>query len=144
MMIDPSQAYDFILTALCIWREARNQPIEAKRAVGWVIRNRAMNPSWWGGRGPSPWSDVVLRPYQFSSFNASDPNAAKWPRVSDKAEWDAWLQCLNVTQGVWESSGADPTLNATHYHDKSVLPSWTAKMTPTITIGAFCFYRETL
>ena len=109
--------------------------MEAKRAVAWTIRNRAQNPSWWG----SGYADVILKPYQFSSFNSNDPNATKLPRPSDPS----WLNSMQAAKEAWWNQGPDPTGNATHYFDDSIpKPSWTASMTPTLKVGKLNFYRE--
>lgn len=107
--------YDLFLMALCVWREARGQSMEAKRCVAWVIRNRADKPGWWGG--PSI-ASVVLRPWQFSSFNQHDPNACKLPLPADPS----WISSLIAAQEGFTKSTVDPSQGATHYYDKSLDP----------------------
>jgi len=65
------------LMKLCVWREARGEGMLGKRGVAQVIQNRANDPSWWGHDIRS----VILKPWQFSSFNMADPNSEKWPAV---------------------------------------------------------------
>jgi spore germination cell wall hydrolase CwlJ-like protein len=139
MTYTAEQAYEFILVALCVWREARGEPRDAKRGVAWTIRNRAMQPSWWG----KDWVSVVLKPWQFSSFNADDPNVAKWPSPQDSA----WLACMEAAEEALSGSGEDPTGGATHYHDASLdrnPPSWACdgSMQPTAHLGRLRFYRR--
>ena len=138
MTLQPESAYEFTLAALCVWREARGESAEGKRAVAWVIRNRALTPSWWG----SGWSGVILKPFQFSSFNSSDPNAVKWPAKGDPA----WMECLNAAAEVFEGEAQDdPTRGATHYYDDSIpKPEWTRAMIPVLKVGRLNFYKETL
>jgi len=62
-----ADSYQPFLWALCLWREARGQSDDAKRAVLHVILNRAKA----GFRGSDP-ASVILWPYQFSSFNPKD------------------------------------------------------------------------
>ena len=107
--------YDLFLMALCVWREARGQSMEAKRCVSWVIRNRADQPGWWGG--PSI-ASVVLKPWQFSSFNQHDPNSSKLPLPADPS----WVASLIAAQEGFTKSAKDPTLGATHYYDRSLDP----------------------
>lgn len=137
--MNPQQAYEFILLALCIWREARGEIIPGKFAVAWSIRNRALNPDRWG----SGWAGVILKPLQYSSFNAHDPNAGKWPDASDTS----WMACLQAAQAAYAGEGEDPVLGATHYFDRSLdgaLPAWATSpaMVHVVNIGNLRFYRK--
>lgn len=141
--MNPAQAYDFILLALCIWREARGETLNAKNAVAWSIRNRVLQPSWWG----HGWAGVVLMPAQYSSFNRTDPNATKLPMDTDPS----WQDSLLAAQSVYSSDLTvdprlpDPTNGATHYFDLSLdlhPPSWAIEMTKTCDIGRLHFYRK--
>jgi hypothetical protein len=62
------EMYPLFMTAIAVWREARGEPIEGKKAVAAVIRNRARLRN-------EALDAIVLQPYQFSSFNANDPEA---------------------------------------------------------------------
>ena len=131
--------YDLFLMALCVWREARGEPMEAKRAVAWVIRNRADKPSWWGG--PSI-ASVVLHPYQFSSFNRNDPNSSKLPKPDDPS----WIASLMAAQDACDHVGPDPTSGAVDYFDKSMdadPPPWATdkSMVHCCDLGDFHFYK---
>lgn len=136
----PQQCFEIALLALCIWREARGEPLDAKQAVAWAIRNRVTNPSWWG----NSWQSVILKPWQFSSFNAGDPNAVKWPQETDSS----WQASLGFANDVWHGTGVDPTGGATHYFDNSLdnhPPGWATdgSMQHCADIGALRFYRRT-
>lgn len=140
-MISPEHAYDVVLLALCIWREARGEPIDAKRGVAWVVRNRVEHPSWWG----KDWNSVILKPWQFSSFNSTDANAVKWPSPLDTA----WQASLEAAREVFAGDGADPTGGATHYHDDSLdaePPAWArdGSLTPTVRLGRLRFFRPSV
>jgi spore germination cell wall hydrolase CwlJ-like protein len=141
----PVQAYDFILLALCIWREARGEALNTKNAVAWSIRNRVLNPGWWG----TGWSGIILQPFQYSSFNRSDPNATKLPMQTDPS----WQDSLIAAQQVYSSDPAtapaiaDPTNGATSYFDMSLdlnPPSWATdgSFVKTADIGRLHFYRK--
>ncbi len=137
---DNNEFYSVFIMALCIWREARGESIPAKQAVAWVIRNRAAHPSWWGG--PSIPS-VVLKPYQFSSFNRNDPNSTKFPSPEDLS----WVASLNAAQDVLTDKVPDPTGNAVFYFDKSLdssPPSWATDGSTdwTVDIGSLHFYKR--
>jgi cell wall hydrolase len=122
--------YSTFLLALCAWREARGEPLDAQRGVIWTILNRAAKPGWWGRDIIS----VILCPYQFSSFNQNDPNATKFPAPNDPA----WPEILLAAV----APGTDPTGGATSYYDDSIpAPSWAGEMTPTVKLGRLNFYR---
>lgn len=112
----PAAELDSILCRLCLWREARGESLAAKAAVLAVIRNRANDPK---NRWPKTLAGVVTQKFQFSSFNAKDPNVTAWPKYGSHADWIAWLDCCAVYDAPLT---ADPTSGATHYHDKSIPP----------------------
>src|SRR5436190_18312786 len=96
----PANLRDFTETfmlALAIWREARGEPPDAKRAVGWVIRNRVQRGGWFG----ADYGAVILKPAQFTSFSAGDPNAARFPRFDDSSWRDAVTAAVDVLSPLW-------------------------------------------
>lgn len=130
--------------ALCLWREARNQPREAIQAVYSVIRNRMADPRW-----PKTGAGVVLQPRQFSCFNANDPQAGKFPRVDAVGELEQpFLDCLAIVT----ADAPDNTGGANHYHDASIQPPYKAwlgvqataadlRAKQTASYGALRFYK---
>ena len=143
--MNPSQMYELVLLALCNWREARGESVDAKLAQAWTVRNRTLHPSWWG----HDWVSVILKPFQYSSFNATDPNASKMPGMEDTS----WADCLKVAEQVYNFTGpvygdpGDPTAGSTHYFDKSLdlhPPVWATdgSMVHVTDIGSFRFYRR--
>jgi N-acetylmuramoyl-L-alanine amidase len=123
--------YDSILTALCIYREARGESREAKRGVYHVVANRTRDKRW-----PRIRSEVILQPGQFASFMPGDPNATVMPHWNDAA----WQECCAVV----DDPGADPTGGANHYHsipESKPQPKWAAGRTPCAVIGPFKFFR---
>jgi hypothetical protein len=117
----PAAELDSILCRLCLYREARGESLAAKTAVLAVIRNRANDPK---NRWPKTLAGVVLQPFQFSSFNAKDPNVTAWPKAPIvpsvkppySADWLSWLDCC----AVWDSPlTADPVAGAQYYCDVS-------------------------
>ena len=78
----PGQSEQFtniFMLALAIYREARGEDMAGKIAVGCVIRNRVLHPSWYG----RTWFECITKPYQFSSFNLSDPNSIVFGSPTD-------------------------------------------------------------
>jgi N-acetylmuramoyl-L-alanine amidase len=124
------------LFKLCVWREARGEGQLGKRGVAHVIQNRAANPGWWGG--PSLHS-VILKAWQFSSFNPGDPNSEKWPADDDPSFQDCSEICETVTRGTDE----DITNGATSYYDISIpAPVWVTDGSNdlTLAVGRLKFY----
>ncbi len=130
--------YSLILLAICIWRESRGEVYEGKQGVAWTIQNRVLSPRWWG----HSLNGVILMPWQFSSFNANDPNAVKWPIPTDPA----WVDSLEIATKVLDGSLADNTGGATSYFDNSITsPTWATdgSNTATVSIGNLNFYKLT-
>ena len=124
-------SYQEWLLALCIWREARGEEYKAKAGVAWSIRNRVARPGWWG----NSLYTVILKPWQYSSFNAGDPNATKFPVPDDMY----WLDCVRAT-----AEPDDVSLGATHYYDRSLdghPPEWAKSMTHTCNLGNLRFFK---
>jgi spore germination cell wall hydrolase CwlJ-like protein len=129
--------YDQFILALCLWREARGASQQALAGIAAVIRNRmADSRRRWPGTIPG----VILERLQFSSFNAGDPNAVKFPIPGTSSDWNAWQSCLDV---VLTPLTADPTGGATNYESCELghLPSWADANRLTATIGPFRFYK---
>ncbi len=129
--------YEDWLTSLCLWREARGSTIGALRAIYWVLHNRATDPK---SRWPKDIPGVILQPKQFSSFNAGDPNATKFPQSSNPQDYTAFQSC----QSIATSPGDDPTQGANHYESippNSPKPSWADPNKVTCIVGPFTFYR---
>lgn len=134
--MDPRQAYQFGLLPLAIWREARGTSLIAMIGVGFVIKNRVSKPGWWG----NDWPSVILKKFQFSSFNWDDPNSQNFPKEDD----ERWKQALMAAQTVWCDTSLDPTGGATYYFDKSLdsnPPEWSKEQVHTCDIGPFHFYK---
>ena len=58
-----------------------------------------------GSPPPEGYSGVILKPFQYSSFNRNDPNSAKFLHANDPA----WQQCLAVAQDVSDAVSGSPT-----------------------------------
>lgn len=138
--------YDSFMIALCIWREARGSSLAAMTAVYHVILNRVADPR---GRWPKTIVQVILQHEQFSSFNANDPNAMKFPIqpvTGSSLDWDAWMNCCTVVANT--SLTADPTQGATNYVSvdsmgkvPSAANSWAKAENLTYQVGAFRFFK---
>lgn len=130
---------DVTLLTMCIWGEARGEDLPVKMAVGCTVRNRALNPRWWG----RSWKEVILKPYQYSAFNHGDPNRTKMQDpLKKERDGRTWRQCLWVAWGIYYGLVEDITGGATHYHQRDMrkYPSWSEELTRTTEMGPFLFY----
>lgn len=128
--------------ARTIYGEARGESVRGKEAVAAVIMNRvrrarsAGGTYWWGGTV----EEVCRRPWQFSCWNAGDPNR---PRIDGVGPGNRVFQtCRRIARRALAGTLADPTDGATHYHAKSVSPPWARGKSPSAEIGGHVFYSN--
>jgi spore germination cell wall hydrolase CwlJ-like protein len=138
-MVEPkpySECSDLELMSLCCWREARGEGMLGKRGVCHVIANRVRA----GHFGGSNIHVVILKPWQFSSFNAADPNSDKWP-VEGEA---SWLDCIDAAKSVLENCDEDFTRGALFYFSPPLtvppVRQW-GNVTETIHVGRITFCK---
>jgi spore germination cell wall hydrolase CwlJ-like protein len=126
---------DIDITARTLYGEARGQPVEGIIAVAGVIMNRVAAKRY--GDGPA---GVCLRPWQFSCWNASDPNKAIIEAVEPGNREFDW--CRLVASLAVRGLLHDPSGQATHYHTTGVAPDWSRGKTPCAVIGDHLFFRD--
>ncbi|GCE83116.1 cell wall hydrolase [Komagataeibacter diospyri] len=118
------------------WGEARGEGLCGMQAVLNVIGNRAAHPGWWGRDITS----VCRAPWQFSCWNADDPNAGKIASLnqSDPQYRTAHELALQLVAGalVDLTDGAD-----SYYRHGSPVPMWALPRFFIKTIGHHDFYR---
>jgi spore germination cell wall hydrolase CwlJ-like protein len=127
-----------------IYAEAEDQPLDGKFAVACVIRNRVLNPGWWG----KDWRSVLLKPLQFSCLNHDNPTGrarvekACWPF---KMHHDVnWRECRMVAFGMLNDCFGDFTGGANHYYNPSIVkrhPVWAINRTPSCKVGDHWFFK---
>lgn len=146
MIITPR---DIEILAATIYGEARGETQQGKEMVGWSIRNRAEidlgndgKPDWWG----EGIAGVCLAPWQFSCWNANDPNRAKMlalglpQSLADPVYRDCLLAALTVAQAP--RIPAD-LVGITHYYAAGIpAPAWAAKAEFYGCVGGHLFYRK--
>ena len=125
--------------ARTLWGEARGEPVRGIEAVAAVVVNRVRRAErrgghWWGGSIVA----VCRKPYQFSCWNANDPNRAKLLAVT--AADPVFATCLRVARRAVAGLLPDPTGGATHYHRLGLHPSWATGHSPCAEIGRHLFY----
>ena len=134
VLIEPYKSSAYKLLALCIWREARSESIEAKMAVASVIRNRcALAPQQGFGRTTS---ENILK---FPSFSEGDKNADKYPMLNDPS----WHDSLQAAQLATTGLSPDRSNGAVFYHDDStaVPPHVWGYVQECAVVGRLTFYR---
>ena len=126
---------DTTILALCVWREARNQKLDAQVGVAFSILNRVQKPSWWGNDVLS----VVFKKWQFSSFtDPHDRQLTTWPAPTA----DSWLTALAVAEQALAGVVANPVPHADSYYDDSIAPpEWATPERFVAAIGALRFFN---
>lgn len=132
IMTDTNEQIDYI--ARTAWGEARGEGATGMQAVINVIMNRAKKGGWYG---LTP-KDVVLKKWQFSCWNAGDPNREKLLAVTTADK--NFAKALDLATLAYNGQLPDITGGAVNYHAKSISPSWAPKMKKTATIGSHIFY----
>ncbi len=131
--VEPYLSDERLLTALCVWRESRGESQLGKLGVVWTLRNRCSLAPAQGFKHTL--TDNILKPWAFSSFNANDPNADKYPDASDAS----WQHCLAAV----DSTEPDPTDGAVFYYSPPIPappPAW-GHVAPTASIGNLHFCK---
>lgn len=135
--------------ARTIWGEARGEGQIGMIAVAHVILNRVRARRWYG-RGVKGVDDhsvaaVCLKPWQFSCWNAADPNREKLLALTP--DDPDFRRCLFAALGVMINAQgfADPTEGSDHYHADHLtpgqLPDWAKGERPVVSIGRHKFYN---
>jgi N-acetylmuramoyl-L-alanine amidase len=125
-----------------LWGEARGEGFDGQVAVAWTIRNRVEDnktKSWWG----EGYDGVCQKRWQFSCWNANDPNFL-YLSGAKPIPAAQYAQCLKAALLVVNGQVPDPTSGATHYYATTMPkpPTWIAKATLTLHLGAHRFYKN--
>lgn len=135
-----------VLLAMCIFGEARGDIAEAKVGVGCVVRNRVGLQGRYGHGFPG----VILKPYQFSSFNDNDPNHSKLLRPLDHEKPEVWDACYTAAYITYWGSQRDITDGAVFYYSKPLKApprkkdgtlAW-GSVEHTVDLGGLSFWKE--
>lgn len=127
--------------ARTLYGEARGEGLLGLEAVANVILNRVKlakekRVTWWG----DTISEVCLKPFQFSCWNANDVNNRIIRQVDEK---DAVFRlCQRIARRAAGGFLTDLTKGATHYHAKVVNPKWALRQIPIFEYKNHLFYRE--
>ncbi|HLF96155.1 MAG TPA: cell wall hydrolase [Methylococcaceae bacterium] len=127
---------DIDTLARTVWGEARGEGREGREAVASVVLNRLKNPARFG----NSIEKICLQPFQFSCWNANDPNR---PQLENADASDpVFAECLAIAQAAAQGRLADSVLGADHYHTDGVSPDWSRGKVPCVTIGSHLFYND--
>ena len=126
----PEELAEYYLLALCIWREARGEPMLGKLYVAQTIKNRVKDSRW-----PDTYTDVILQPLQFSAFNKNDIQVSMYPKPED----NNWADCVAAADMVLDCK--EDFIKANHYHARSVKPKWAKQEYIVAQIGNHIFYN---
>lgn len=130
------------ILARTLWGEARGERKIGREAVASVVMNRVAVAAIHGGRfwwGSDPVT-VCLKPWQFSCWNANDPNQLKLELVG--AADRIFAQCLSIADAALAGRLEDRVSGATHYHVEGLSPPWAKGVTPVAKIGRHVFYKD--
>lgn len=135
--------HDLSVTAATLYGEARGEGLTGLLAVGCVIRNRVISPVRWWGTG---WAGVCQAPWQFSCWNANDPNRAQLQDLVDdppRGLHQTWDACVLAARAVMVELLPDITKGADHYCTKAVAAktAWAKGKTPVASIGNHLFFK---
>lgn len=113
-MVDFKNDIDILARTLLGECEPWNED-EAK-AIASVIMNRVRFKNW-----PNTPAAVCLQPWQFSCWNANDPNRGRI--IAAAGRW--FEKCLDIATLAVKHGIHDPTCGATHYYLSSIkTPKW--------------------
>ena len=89
-------------------------------------------------------TDTVSEAYQFSCWNAGDPNLRAIRNVEalapDSHDGRMWLAARRIAEEILSGRSADPTGGALFYHTTAVAPLWSRGVAPIALIGNHVFF----
>ncbi len=133
------QQKELTLLTMCLWGEARGSSGEAQRAVGFVVRNRVECRQPRFGTG---WRDVILKPWQFSSFNRENGAVERLFHPLENDSEQAWKSCYASALIAYEELYEDPSDKALFYYSGKTIPAWARSMRETLRLEDFVFLTD--
>ncbi len=133
---------DADILARTMWGEARGDGSAGMTAVACVVRNRTKDLLHYGGvYGAPSYRAVCLARWQFSCWNANDPNLPKLKAVT--AADAQFAEAQKIAAAVIAGTTADTTMGATLYHTTSIpTPAKWGSVLLTVIIGGQAFYKR--
>ncbi|OGI95819.1 hypothetical protein A3I84_01005 [Candidatus Nomurabacteria bacterium RIFCSPLOWO2_02_FULL_36_8] len=135
---------ELMLLARAIYGEMGSEPLDAKIAVGWSVRNRVEDKrSHWG----KTYYSVILQKYQYEPFTDSTKPTFKRitnPPLSNPLEKENWYDSYDSAVKVFSGTIVDPTTGANHFFSEikdRKIPNWSKKQKVIFQIGNTKFYK---
>jgi spore germination cell wall hydrolase CwlJ-like protein len=137
-------AEDIDVATRTLWGEARGESDAGRIAVAWVIRNRVehardgMRRVQFGG---GTLAGACKQPWQFSCWNAGDPNRVRM--LALPATDPLYRALRTIVEAVVAGTAPDPTNHADHYCTRAIAPvtAWAKGRKPVAASGNHLFYR---
>lgn len=127
---------DTEVLARTLFGEARANDVEDAEAIACVIMNRVGYRNW-----PGTISEVCLQPWQFSAWNANDPNRNRILRAERGAS--KWFDaCWQIAERAVKGEVRDRTRTSTHYHTRAVAPKWSRNKSPAHETQGHLFFNN--
>ena len=139
-------AEDIDVATRTLWGEARGEGRVGRVAVVWVMRRR-VELARRGVRaiqfGRGTLAGACCARWQFSCWNAGDPNRARMERLSP--DDPLYRDLRAIVEAVVAGTEPDPTGGADHYCTRAIAPltGWAKGARPVAAIGNHLFYRLT-
>lgn len=128
---------DHDVLARTLWGEARGEGLDGMAAVASVIMNRVHIGGWWGDTV----AGVCQHPWQFSCWNANDPNREKLLAVTTTDP--QFADAVMIARVAIAGELRDRTHGATGYYAPKVVqtPSWAQGKQPCARVGNQLFFK---
>ena len=144
---------DLDTLARTLWAEARGEGQSGMTAVAAVIANRVTAAARYRAKWRTPhvlygdgtFKSACKRAFQFSCWNANDPNLPKLEAVTN--EDPAFRAAMAISQEAIDGTLVDPTGGATHYltklaFDRAPAGHWCKRKPPLCTVGNHIFFKD--
>jgi spore germination cell wall hydrolase CwlJ-like protein len=99
-----------------------------------VIQNRVRDRRW-----PNNIAGVAKQPWQFSVWNARDPNRPQMLRVTENNA--QFRIAMEIARQAVAGTLSDHSRQSNHYHTHAVRPAWSRGKTPVLIHGNHRFFR---
>lgn len=126
------------IIAKTAWGEARGLGREGMWATISTLQNRVSSGvSWWGNTLRS----VCIHPWQYSCWNANDPNRPKLLSVT--TDDPQYAIAMSLAADALDGSLADITGGGDSYYASSVssIPKWADGLSPCFELGNQLYFR---
>lgn len=137
--VEPDDWPDLLVVAATVLGEAEGENLTGKRAVAYVVLNRAADSRW-----PDSPREVCLQRLQFSCWNVGSPRIPVMLAPQGRVSEQVWSDCFRAAIEAMFGIEPDPTGGANHYlapRSLKSLPAWATTDKLVAKLGAHQFYR---